>query len=110
MLPALHPEATPREGPWSSHFYHALVARLCGLTAVAAPLAEETGYALAWDQLAPHLTPRTRAVLFSTPSNPTGAVAERAAITRCAPSPWAASPKASARPAGRSATCWPRPP
>ena len=70
--------------PAPYYFNHQMAVRLCGLVPVEAPLAEETGYALTWDRLAPHLTPRTRAVLFATPSNPTGAVTDPAGLRACA--------------------------
>ncbi|HUS14971.1 MAG TPA: pyridoxal phosphate-dependent aminotransferase, partial [Chloroflexia bacterium] len=69
-------------GPY--YFNHEMTAHLVGLQVVEAPLAPEDGFALHWDRLAPHLTSRTRAVLLTTPSNPTGAVADPAALLQCA--------------------------
>lgn len=41
------------------------------------PLAEEHGFVPRWQDLEPHLSSRTRAVVVCTPSNPTGAVVPR---------------------------------
>jgi len=41
------------------------------------PLREETGFALTGEELAPHLSDRTRLVFLNFPSNPTGGVASR---------------------------------
>jgi aspartate/methionine/tyrosine aminotransferase len=46
-----------------------------GGTPVPVPLHEATGFALTGDELAPHLSPRTRLVYLNFPSNPTGGVA-----------------------------------
>ena len=46
------------------------------------PLDEARAFAVRWDDLAPHLTSRTRAVVICTPSNPTGAVIAADEITR----------------------------
>ena len=48
------------------------------------PLGEARGFALSWNDLEPHLTSRTRAVVVCTPSNPTGAVVPRAEMERVA--------------------------
>ncbi len=48
------------------------------------PLSETRGFTLRWEDLAPHLSARTRAVVVCTPSNPTGAVAARDEMTRVA--------------------------
>ena len=45
-----------------------------GAVAVEAPLADQKTYCLTWDDLAPAVTSRTRAVVLCNPSNPTGAV------------------------------------
>ena len=50
-----------------------------GAVAVEAPLADQRTYCLTWDDLAPALTPRTRAVVLCNPSNPTGAPVDRRA-------------------------------
>jgi aspartate/methionine/tyrosine aminotransferase len=46
-----------------------------GGTPVPVPLHEDTGFALTGDELAPHLSARTRLVYLNFPSNPTGGVA-----------------------------------
>lgn len=51
--------------------------RLAGGTPVIVPTAEETGFKLTAEQLRAHLTPRTRALVLNSPSNPTGAVYSR---------------------------------
>jgi aminotransferase len=44
-----------------------------GAIAVEAPLADQSTYGLTWEDIAPAVTPRTRAVVLCNPSNPTGA-------------------------------------
>jgi aminotransferase len=51
-----------------------MMLRIAGVTPREVPLAEADGFALRWRDLEPYITPRTRAVVFCTPSNPTGAV------------------------------------
>jgi aspartate/methionine/tyrosine aminotransferase len=70
--------------PTPYYFNHQMAVHLAGLAPVEAPLAEEEGYALTWERLAPHVTPRTRAVLWATPGNPTGAVTDPALLRACA--------------------------
>ncbi len=70
--------------PTPYYFNHEMAAHLTGLPVVEAPLRAEDGFQLTWERLAPHVTARTRAILFSTPSNPTGAVADPAALRACA--------------------------
>ena len=53
--------------------------RASGAVAIEAPLADQKTYCLTWDDLAPALTPRTRAVVLCNPSNPTGAPVDRGA-------------------------------
>jgi aspartate aminotransferase len=48
-------------------------ARLCGARPVLVPCAEQDGFLVRPDALARALTPRTRAVVLCSPSNPTGA-------------------------------------
>lgn len=48
--------------------------RLAGAKAVIAPLDEDAGFRLSPRALRDHLTPKTRAVVVNTPSNPTGVV------------------------------------
>ncbi|MDQ2809773.1 MAG: pyridoxal phosphate-dependent aminotransferase [Chloroflexota bacterium] len=69
--------------PSPYYFNSAMLAHLTGLHAIEAPLAAADGFALRWECLAPHLTPRTRAALLTTPGNPTGAVADPAELARC---------------------------
>lgn len=47
---------------------------LCEGTPVAVALSEEEEYALSYDLLKRHVTPRTRAVIINNPNNPTGRV------------------------------------
>jgi aminotransferase len=49
-----------------------------GAIAVEAPLADQRTYHLTWDDIAPAITPRTRAVVLCNPSNPTGAPVDTA--------------------------------
>ena len=53
---------------------HEMAIAAFGAVPVEVPLDERRGFALRWDDLAPHVTSRTRAVVVCTPSNPTGAV------------------------------------
>jgi aspartate aminotransferase len=48
--------------------------RLAGGTPVAVPTGKETGFRTSVEQLDAHVTDRTRALVFVSPSNPTGAV------------------------------------
>ena len=57
---------------------HHMQVRASGAIAVEAPLADQKMYCLTWDDLAPALTPRTRAVVLCNPSNPTGAPVDAA--------------------------------
>jgi aminotransferase len=52
---------------------HQMQVRASGAVAIEAPLADQRTYCLTWDDIAPALTPRTRAVVLCNPSNPTGA-------------------------------------
>ena len=52
---------------------HHMQVRAAGAIAIEAPVADQTTYAVTWDDVAPALTMRTRAVVLCTPSNPTGA-------------------------------------
>jgi aspartate/methionine/tyrosine aminotransferase len=49
-----------------------------GAIAVEAPVVDQKTFAVTWDDVARALTPRTRAVVLCTPSNPTGATITRA--------------------------------
>jgi aminotransferase len=52
---------------------HHMQVRASGAIAIEAPLADQRTYCLTWSDIAPALTPRTRAVVLCNPSNPTGA-------------------------------------
>jgi aspartate/methionine/tyrosine aminotransferase len=52
---------------------HQMQVQASGAVAIEAPLADQRTYCLTWDDIAPALTPRTRAVVLCNPSNPTGA-------------------------------------
>jgi aspartate/methionine/tyrosine aminotransferase len=52
---------------------HQMQVQASGAIAVEAPLSDQRTYCLTWDDIAPALTPRTRAVVLCNPSNPTGA-------------------------------------
>jgi aspartate/methionine/tyrosine aminotransferase len=55
---------------------HHMTVQAAGAVAVEAPLADQRTYSLTWNDLAPLLTARTRAVVLCNPSNPTGAPVE----------------------------------
>jgi aminotransferase len=52
---------------------HQMQVQASGAVAIEAPLADQRTYCLTWADIAPALTPRTRAVVLCNPSNPTGA-------------------------------------
>ena len=52
---------------------HQMQVQASGAVAIEAPLADQRTYDLTWNDIAPALTPRTRAVVLCNPSNPTGA-------------------------------------
>jgi aminotransferase len=52
---------------------HHMQIQASGAQAIEAPLADQRSYRLTWDDIAPWLTSRTRAVVLCNPSNPTGA-------------------------------------
>jgi aminotransferase len=52
---------------------HQMQIQASGAIAVEAPLADQRTYCLTWSDIAPAVTPRTRAVVLCNPSNPTGA-------------------------------------
>ncbi len=54
--------------------------RLAGATPVIIHTDESTAFKMTADQLATYLTPRTRALILNTPSNPTGAVYDAAEL------------------------------
>ncbi len=59
-------------------------ARIAGATPVLVPLAARDGFQLDLDQIRAHLTPRTRMIVVTTPSNPTGTVFHREALEELA--------------------------
>ncbi len=63
---------------------HQMAIEAVGATPVEAPLSEENGFRTRWQDIEPHVTPRTRAVVLCSPSNPTGAVVEPAELERIA--------------------------
>lgn len=52
---------------------HQMAVQAAGAVAVEAPVADRESYSVTWDDIAPALTERTRAVVLCNPSNPTGA-------------------------------------
>lgn len=61
---------------------HEMAIRAVGAVPIDVPLTESQGFALRWSDLEPLITARTRAAVICTPSNPTGAVVDRAKATR----------------------------
>ena len=57
---------------------HYMQVQASGAIAVEAPLVDQKAYTVRWDDLSRAVTPRTRAVVLCTPSNPTGATIARA--------------------------------
>ena len=53
-----------------------------GAVAIEAPVADREPYGVTWEDIAPALTSRTRAVVLCNPSNPTGAPVNAAAGSR----------------------------
>ena len=60
--------------PYFTNHQMAIVA--LGAVPVEAPVADRETFSIRWSDIEPHLTARTKAVVFCTPSNPTGAVIE----------------------------------
>lgn len=52
---------------------HQMAIQAAGAIAIEAPVADRESYRVTWDDIAPALTGRTRAVVLCNPSNPTGA-------------------------------------
>ena len=61
---------------------HEMAIRAAGALPIEAPTPESSGFRTQWSDIEPHLTPRTRAVVLCTPSNPTGAVVQRDELQR----------------------------
>jgi aspartate/methionine/tyrosine aminotransferase len=53
---------------------HEMMLRGVGAVPKPVSLSEQDRFAVRWSDLAPHVTPRTRAVVLCNPSNPTGAI------------------------------------
>lgn len=56
--------------------------KFAGGTFVDVPLRAENGFQLDADEIARHITPRTRMIVLNNPNNPSGAVYERAALEK----------------------------
>src|SRR5687768_4950602 len=63
---------------------HEMAARSVGAVPVEAPVPAARRFAPSWDDVAPYVSLRTRAVVLVSPSNPTGAVIPRADLERFA--------------------------
>jgi aspartate/methionine/tyrosine aminotransferase len=61
---------------------HEMAVRSVGALPIEAPVPSERRFVPDWDDIAPHVTRRTRAVVLVTPSNPTGAVIARDQLQR----------------------------
>ena len=57
---------------------HEMAVRALGATPIEAPSTDPVSFAVRWSDIAPHLTPRTKAVVLCNPSNPTGAALDAA--------------------------------
>ena len=57
--------------PYFTNHQMAIVAR--GATAIEAPVADRTTFAVRWTDIEPYVTSRTKAIVLCNPSNPTGA-------------------------------------
>ena len=57
---------------------HDMTIRALGATAIEAPVRDDVTFTVCWSDIEPQLTSRTKAVVLCTPSNPTGAVLDRA--------------------------------
>ena len=53
---------------------HEMAIRAVGATPIEAPVPERHSFSPRWEDIAGRITPRTRAVVLCTPSNPTGAI------------------------------------
>ncbi len=61
---------------------HEMAIRAIGAVPIEAPLSEDDGFSPRWPAIEPRLTPRTRAVVLCSPSNPTGAVTAKDEVAR----------------------------
>jgi aspartate/methionine/tyrosine aminotransferase len=61
---------------------HEMAIRSVGGIPVEAPVPASRSFEPAWEDLSPHLSPSTRAVILVTPSNPTGAITPPDALDR----------------------------
>lgn len=61
---------------------HEMAVRSVGAMPVEAAVPASRGFVPSWDDVAPHLTAKTRAVMLVTPSNPTGAVTPAREVQR----------------------------
>ena len=61
---------------------HEMAIQSVGGVVVEAPVPALRSFVPAWDDLSPHLSARTRAVMLVTPSNPTGAITPRPELER----------------------------
>jgi aminotransferase len=61
---------------------HEMAVRSVGALPIEAPIPATRGFAATWDDIASHVTLRTRAVVIVSPSNPTGAVIAREDLRR----------------------------
>jgi aminotransferase len=61
---------------------HQMAVKAAAAIPIEVPLADRESYSVTWDDIAPALTHRTRAVVLCNPSNPTGAPVPAAAGTR----------------------------
>ena len=52
---------------------HQMMVAALGGVAIEAPVRDRAGFRVCWEDVEPHVTPRTRAVVLCNPSNPTGA-------------------------------------
>jgi aspartate/methionine/tyrosine aminotransferase len=61
---------------------HEMAIRSVGAIPIEAPASAESAFEPRWEDIAPYVTIRTRAVVLVTPGNPTGAVIARAELSR----------------------------
>jgi aminotransferase len=61
---------------------HEMAIRAAGAVPIEAPSTERSGFRTVWSDIEDHLTPKTRALVLCTPSNPTGAVIQRDELER----------------------------